>query len=74
MKSIYSYKGSQQFIRSSKPCDENSKQCDDQNSEQWDDKNSGRYHENSRQHDDENSAVTRKPDPRNKNSEIFGPS
>ena len=56
MKSNYSYKGSQQFIRSSKPCDENSKQCDDQNSEQWDDKNSGRYHENSRQHDDENSA------------------
>ena len=55
MKSNYSYKGNQQFIRSSKPCDENSKQCD-QNSEQWDDKNSGRYHGNSRQHDDENSA------------------
>ena len=55
MKSNYSYTGSQQFIRSSKPCDENSKQCEDQNSEQWDDKNSGHYHENSWQHD-ENSA------------------
>ena len=42
-KSNYSYTDSQQFISSSKPCDENSKQRDDQNSEQWDDKNSGHY-------------------------------
>ena len=53
--SNYSYTDSQQCIRSSKPCDENSKQCDDKNNEQLDDENSEQCDENNEQWDDENS-------------------